>query len=118
MKPTIFLRILHQPISFFIGLSAVSYIVCCLLRKVIFIDEVIACVVRWINVYHLHLAQVGFPQNFQGVQIIPFDVNIFRVYPPDFPSRPTDFSRSSLRVLVVGSLARRMALFLSGQVNR
>ena len=51
MKPTVAFAILHQSISFFIGLPAVICIICCLLRKIIFVNEVISRVIGGIEFY-------------------------------------------------------------------
>ena len=51
MKPTIAFAILHQPISFFIGLPAVLCIILGLLRKIIFVNEVISRVIGRIEFY-------------------------------------------------------------------
>lgn len=45
MKPTIAFAILHQSISLFIGLSTVICIILGLLRKIIFVNEVISCII-------------------------------------------------------------------------
>lgn len=64
MKPTITFAILHQSISLFIGLSTVICISLGLLRKIIFVNEVISCIIWRININHLYFSQICFPQDF------------------------------------------------------
>ena len=45
MKPTIAFAVLHQSVPFLIGLPAVICIIRCLLRKIIFVNEVISRVI-------------------------------------------------------------------------
>ncbi len=64
MKPTITFAILHQSISFFICLPAVLCIILVLLRKIIFVNKVISCIIWRININHLYFSQICFPQDF------------------------------------------------------
>lgn len=82
MEPPIAFAVLHQPVPFFIPLAAVLGILPHTLGKIVFIDEIIAGVVGRIDVDHLYLAQVGFPEDFQGIQVIPFNVNVFAINVP------------------------------------
>ena len=103
MESPIAFAILHQPVPFFIPLAAVLGILLHTLGKIIFIDEIIASVVGRIDVDHLYFAQVGFPEDFKGIQVVPFNVYIFAInVPPGVQFRLTDFFRSRRRVLVVG----------------
>ena len=79
MESPIAFCILHQTISLFIKLTAIAKIFISILRKVILINEVIARVIRRIDIDHLHFAEIGFLQQLQFIQIIALDVNIFRV---------------------------------------
>ena len=85
MKSSIAFAVWHQSISFFIGLPAALCIICCLLRKIIFINEVISRVIGRIDVNYLHLPQIRFLEKLQGIQIIAFDVDILRVRPAGGP---------------------------------
>ena len=72
-------------------------------NKVIFIYEIISRIIWWININHLHFAQVCFAQKLQGIEVIALDVDIFTInVPPGVPSRLTDFFRSSRKVLATG----------------
>lgn len=103
MKSAVAFRILYQPIPFFVSLPTVFHIVICLFGKIVLIDKIISRVIRWININHLHFSKIGFPQDFQGVEVIAFDVDIFAIdVPPCVPSRLTDFSLSSLNVFAMG----------------
>ncbi|WP_315437285.1 hypothetical protein [uncultured Selenomonas sp.] len=59
-------------------------------RKVVIVHEaVIPRVVGWVDIDHLHLAEVGLLQQFQHIEIVPLDVEVLAVeralcaIPPD-----------------------------------
>lgn len=82
MKSPIAFTILYQTIAFLILLTAVPSVIFYTLGKIVFINEIIAGVIGRIDVDHLYFAQVGFPEDFQGIQVIPFNVNIFAINVP------------------------------------
>ena len=103
MESSIAFIIPHHTISFFIGLPTITCIFNSTLREIIFIDKVVACIIGWIDINHLDLAEIRLPQELQGIEIVALDVDIFTInVPPSVPSRLTDFSLSSRSVLAIG----------------
>ena len=90
MKPSIALQILYHSVSFYIPLPAVFIIFFYTLIEIIFINKVIPRIVRRIDVYHLYFSKICFPQNFQGVEVITFDVYIFAINVPPLCTIATD----------------------------
>lgn len=90
MKSPVAFTILHHAITIFIGLSTIICIFGSTLREVIFIDEVIACIIGWIDVNHLDLAEICFPQELQGIEIVALDVDIFAINVPPRCTIATD----------------------------
>lgn len=82
MESSIAFTILHHTISFFVGLPTITCIFGSTLREVIFIDEVVACIIGWIDVNHLDLAKIRLPQEFQCIEIVALDVDIFAINVP------------------------------------
>lgn len=82
MESSIAFTILHHTIALFIDLSTIICIFGSTLREVIFIDEVIACIIGWIDVNHLDLAEIRLPQKLQGIEIVALDVDIFAINVP------------------------------------
>lgn len=74
--------ILHHTISFFIGLPTITCIFSSTLREIIFIDKVVACIIGWIDINHLDLAEIRLPQELQGIEIVALDVDIFTINVP------------------------------------
>ena len=79
MKATIAFGILNQLVSFFIKLTAISEVFFGILREIVLVNKVIACVIRRIDIDHLHFAEIGLLQQLQRLQIIALDIDIFRV---------------------------------------
>ena len=84
MEAPITFAVLYETVSFLIGLSAIARIIFGTLGKIIFIDKIISRIIGRVNINHLHLAEIGFLQQFQGIQIVPFDIDILAIYPPQF----------------------------------
>ena len=49
--------------------------------EVVFIDKITARIIRRIDINHLDFPIIGFLQEFQYFQIIPFDIEVFRIVP-------------------------------------
>ena len=49
------------------------------LSKIIIINKIISGVVRWVDINHLHLPEICFPQDLQHLEIIPFNVKILSI---------------------------------------
>ena len=47
-----------------------------ILRKIVFIDEVAACIVGRVNENHLHFAEVALLQKLQGIKVVAFDKQV------------------------------------------
>ena len=82
MKAPITFTIRHHTISFIIGLPTITCIFGSTLREVIFIDEVVACIIGWIDVNHLDLTEICLPQELQCIEIVALDVDIFAINVP------------------------------------
>jgi hypothetical protein len=59
----------HLPGVFQVGLQALGIVVG--------VNEVVAGVVRRVNVDHLHFAEVGFLQQLKHFQVVPFNDQVF-----------------------------------------
>ena len=90
MKSAIALCILYKPISVLILLTTIVYIVSCCLYTIILIYKVISCIIRWIDINHLHFSKICLPQDFQGVEVIAFDIYIFAINIPPLCTIATD----------------------------
>lgn len=78
MESSICCGIGSQPIAFFIHLIRSPQIFACVFGKVVLVDEVIARVIRWIDVDHLDLAQIRLLQQLQRIQVVAFDEQVLR----------------------------------------
>lgn len=58
-----------------ISLLKIFYIIC----EIISIDEVVAGVVRWVNIYHFDLTEVCFSQDFEDIEVVPLNIEIFGI---------------------------------------
>lgn len=120
MESAIALRILFQPVTLFIKLTTASKIALSILCKVILINKIISRVIGRVNVDHLDLAQIGFLQQLQHIQVVSLDIQILGIrYPPGMHSEPSRFTPPSTgrSVAAIGAFAASIAFFLSGQVN-
>ena len=79
MEAAIAVQVLHQAVAFLIKLPAVGQILLCALGKIILIHKVISSVVRRVDIDHLHLAQIGFLQQLEHFQVVPFDVEVLGI---------------------------------------
>ena len=78
MKPAIGIRIAAESLALFSGLPGVLQIGLQAFAVVVGVDELIARVVWWVNVDHLHLANIRLLQELQRLQVVPFDDQVFR----------------------------------------
>ena len=74
METSGWFRVLNQSVTILISLAAVLLIIVRILREVVIVNKVVARVVRWVYINHLHLAQIGFPKHFQHVQVIALNI--------------------------------------------
>ena len=81
MEPSIAFRIGINLIAFAVNLSCDFFIILDIIMEVVFIDKITAGIIGGIDINHLHFAIIGFLQKFQYFQIIPFDIEIFRIIP-------------------------------------
>lgn len=74
----VFCKLLH---SVFIDKAGIYNIFIFRRLKFIIIEEIMARIIWWVDVDHLDLAHVRFLQEFQCVQIIALNVEIFSCFP-------------------------------------
>ena len=77
MKSPISICVRHKSIPTCILLPRTLKKSICVLSKVISINEVTARVIRRVDIDHLYLTEIGFLQKFQGIEIVPFNKEIF-----------------------------------------
>ena len=108
MEAPVAVRVLHQPVALLVVLPAARHVAVRVLGKVVFIHEIVARVVRRVDVDHLHLAQIGFPQQLEHIQIIPLDIKVFRAVEIHalLPAGAQSHSRRSIREQNGSLLAR------------
>lgn len=105
MKSPITLIVLNKLISIIIHLSAMRGIISSSLKKIVFINEIVTCIIWGIDVYHLHLSQICLLEKLQCIQIIALDINIFGIRPSGcsipanrlFPFKAQSFFNRSIR---------------------
>ena len=49
------------------------------LSKIIIIYKVVSCVIRWVYVNHLYLAEISFTKHLQHFQVVPFNIKILSI---------------------------------------
>lgn len=101
-------------------------------NKVIFIYEIISRIIWWININHLHFAQVCFAQKLQGIEVIALDVDIFTINVPPrctiaadglFPVQPQGLGNGlirqndSLTFIGPGKLIPLLAVVYNGRID-
>ena len=78
MKATIAFSIalhwVNHLVSIFIEGSACSLEILTGLSEVVIIDEVVAGVIRRVNIYHLDCAEIVLAENFEHIKVIALDV--------------------------------------------
>ena len=76
VEAPIALGIGYHTVLLFVELSAAGHVLVCGLCEVILVNEIIAGVVRRVDVYHLHFSEIGLPQEFEHLEIVSFDVEV------------------------------------------
>ena len=81
MEASVCIGILEQAV--FVLVEHAHLLVFLFLRphKIIGIDEVVARVIRRVDINHLHLAEIAFLQEFEHFQIVALDVEVFGTVP-------------------------------------
>ncbi len=96
LEQAVFVLVEHAHLLVFLFLRA---------HKIIGIDEVVARVIRRVDINHLHLAEIAFLQELEHFQIVALDVEVFGTVPVLLSSMQ---GRSVLRM---GLLASTIAAF-------
>ena len=78
MEAAVTFGIGHEAVALFVLLPAVVDILAGILGEVVIIHKVVACVVRRVNINHLHLAEVIFAQQLQHLQVVALNVEVLR----------------------------------------
>ena len=81
MELSIRIRVLYQSIIFIVNDSHFTVFFTLCTHKIVCIDEVVARIIRRININHLDLAEIALLQEFQDFQIIALDIEILRGIP-------------------------------------
>ena len=76
METSVRFRVLNQSVAIFIGLPAVLFILISVKRKVIVVNKVIPCVIRWVDINHFHFTGICLPKHFQHVEVIALNVKV------------------------------------------
>ncbi len=76
MKTPVGFRVLNQSVTIFISLPAVLFILISVKRKVIVVNKVIPCVIRWVDINHFHFTEICLPKHFQHVEVIALNVKV------------------------------------------
>lgn len=79
MKSAIAFSVCYQAITIIVCLATIFYILLCVCSEIVFIYQIISCVIWWIYVYHLHFAKITFAQKLQNIQVVAFYVKILSV---------------------------------------
>ena len=77
MKTSVGVGIFEQAVAFLTPLSALNLPLFALHLKIIGIDEVVAGVVRRVDIDHFDLAEIALLQKLEDFQIIALDVEVF-----------------------------------------
>ena len=81
VKPAVALGVGDQAAALLVIVAALGVVLAARLGKVIVVDEIMARVVRRVDVYELHLAGVGFLQDLERVEVVALDVEVLRGVP-------------------------------------
>ena len=79
MEAAVAVGVLDELIALTVVLIAPAHVAVHVLGEIVLIHEIIAGVVGWVDVDHLHLAKVRFPQELEHVQIVALDIQILAV---------------------------------------
>ncbi len=69
---------LYHTVALLVKLSGVGEVFGGRLCEVIFIHEVVAGVVWWVDIYHLHLVEICFLQTLQHIEVVALNVEVLR----------------------------------------
>ena len=81
MKASVGVGILEQAVAFLTPLSALNLPLFALHLKIIGIDEVVAGVVRRVDIDHFDLAEIALLQKLEDFQIVALDIEVFGAVP-------------------------------------
>ena len=76
MEPTVALGVGDQTATFLVVVAALGVVLASRLGEVVVVNEVMARIVRWVDVDELHLAGVGFLQDLERVKVVTLDVEV------------------------------------------
>ena len=79
MEATVAFRVGNETVALLVNLPGVGEIFGRGLRKVIFIDKIVARVIRWVYINHFHFVEIGFLQALQHVEVVALDVKVLRI---------------------------------------
>ena len=69
----------NKLVAFFVILPTIVNILLLVLVKVVVIHKVIACVIRRVDIYHLHFAQIVLAEQFQHLQVVALYIEVLRI---------------------------------------
>ena len=81
MVTTIGNRILDKAITQFIYIASKQVFLSLSTCKIIMIHKIITCIVRWININHLHLTEIRLLQQFQHFEVVALNIEVLRSVP-------------------------------------
>ena len=79
MEATIAFSISNELVSFFIILPTIVNILLLILVEIVVIHKVVARVVRWVDVNHLHFAQIVLTKEFQHLKIVTLNIQVLGI---------------------------------------
>ena len=121
MELTIRLCVLYYALALFVDNTGSLILFALGTMEVIMIHEVVACIVRRVDVYHLHLAHIGVLEQFEHFEVVALNIEVLGGVPVDalFRTRAQGFSTRSHRLTLSSPLANpREVIHLWGIVHR
>ena len=112
VKSPVGLEVPDEPSSEIVELPRLFQVLPLRLFEIVAIDEILAGIVRRVDIDRGDLAHIRFPQNFERVEIVPFDVDVFRVDRAD-RAVASDASLANESQRLVGG-NRRRSVFPAG----
>ena len=76
MKASIAFAIRPRAIPLVINLPCNALIVRNIIAKIVLVNEIFSRVVRWIDIYHFHLAMIALLQEFQDFEVVALDIEV------------------------------------------
>ncbi len=77
MKPPVTVEIGHKSIALIVILPTVGKVFSRTFSEIILIYKIVAGVIRRVNIDHFDLAKIGFLQEFEHVEVIALDIQVF-----------------------------------------